>query len=361
MRFRERPNSYHTRSCRDHLLRFEFPLRPSICLAVTGSLLLLILCGEVHAESRESLDLEAVVRGLPPSGTAESVALCPDISERPDVFVARDGSGLAGTLARAGYRVYLVDPWDSVEARSDGFDAVVRDVYPKLLRRLAELGGGERVTWIGHGLCGMLPMAAAARPAGKLPNVRSVALGTRFSWTLPSPLLLRWLHSWQDEEAALPELVTRLFFTGLRPRSGPRASSAPPPLDAAAHPAAVLEAYHRDAVSRPPPRALIKDLLRWFEVGEARDREGWVTYSAGLGLTPGPILLVAGATDPVAPPEDVLAGFRQLPEASAPQWLLLSRANGDVEEYGHLGMLLSRHSARDVDSSILRWLRKGKL
>jgi len=307
------------------------------------------------------LDLEAVVRGFPPSASAEAVALCPDISERPNVFMGRGGNGLAGTLAKAGYRVYLVDPWDSVEARSDGFDGVVRDVYPELLRQLASLGGGERVTWIGHGLCGMLPVAAAARPAGKLPSVRWVALGTRFSWSLPSPLLLRWLRSWQDEEAALPELVTRLLFTGLRPRSGPRPSSAPPPLDPAPHPAGVLESYHRDALHRPPPRALIEDVLRWFETGQARDREGWVDYSVGLDRTSGPALLVAGATDPVAPPEDVLVGFRRLPETASPQWLLLSRANGDLEEYGHLGMLLSRHSARDVDLSILRWLRKGKL
>ena len=345
----------------DRLLRFEFPGNLSVWFAVTGSLLFVFLATEVRAENRSGLDLEAVVRGLPPPGSAEAVALCPDVGERTNVFVARDGDGLAGTLARAGYRVYLVDPWDSIEARSDGFDAVVRDVYPRLLRRLAELGGGERVTWIGHGLCGMLPVAAAARPAGKLPSVRWVALGTRFSWGLPSPLLLRWLRSWRDEEAALPELVTRLFFTGLRPRSGPRPSSAPPPLDPAAHPAEVLEAYHRDEVHRPPPRALVEDLLRWFEAGEARDREGWVTYSSGLEQTTGPALLVAGATDPIAPPEDVLVGFRRLTEAASPQWLLLSRANGDLEEYGHLGMLLSRHSARDVDASILRWLRKGKL
>lgn len=361
MRLRERSNSYHRPGSRDRLLRFEFPRKASSWLAASGLAIFLFLPFVAQAQNIGGSELEAVVRGLPPSGTAESIALCPDISESPSVFVARDGNGLAGALARAGYRVYLVDPWNSAEARAEGFDAVVRDIYPQLLRKLADSGGGDRVTWIGHGLCGMLPVAAAARPAGKLPEVRWIALGTRFSWALPSPLLLRWLKTWQQLEPALPDLVRRLLFTGLRGRSGPRASSAPAPLDASADPAEVLEAYHRESVSRPPPRALVEDLLRWFEAGAARDREGWVDYSTGLAKSDSEALLVAGATDPVAPPEDVLAGFRLLPDTGRAQWLLLSRANGDLEEYGHLGMLLSRHSVRDVDSSLLRWLRKGKL
>jgi len=288
------------------------------------------------------------------------VALCPDIGERPAVFTARDGNGLAGTLAKVGYRVYVVDPWDSVEARSSGFDAVVRDVYPDLLRRLAALSGSERVTWIGHGLCGMLPVAAAARPAESLPPVRWVALATRFDYSFASPLVVRWLRAWQAAEPALPQLVSDVFFTGLRARMGPRSSSAPARLDQSRAPEEVLESFHRNNIARPPPRALVEDLLRWFELGTPRDREGWVEYGHGLSRVAGPALLVAGATDPVAPPEDVLAGLRQMP-AGTTQYRLLSRSNGNREEYGHLGVLLSRYSERDVDRMLVRWLRTGKL
>jgi hypothetical protein len=289
------------------------------------------------------------------------VALCPDIGERPEVFTARDGDGLAGSLARAGYRVYLVDPWDSVEARTEGFDSVVRKVYPDLLRRLEKLGGTERVTWIGHGLCGMLPVAVAARPAAKLPPVRWVALGTRFDWSLPSPLVIRWLQNWKSDAAVLPRLVANVLFTGLRRRSGPRLSSVPAGLAQDGAPELVLEAFHRSSVARRPPTELVDDLLRWFETGAARDREGWLDYRRGLDVVAGPALLVSGATDPMAPPEDVLAGLRQLSQESSPGYWSLSRANGNREDYGHLGMLLSRHSAHDVDRLLLRWLRSGKL
>jgi pimeloyl-ACP methyl ester carboxylesterase len=341
-------------------LRAEFAGYRAVSAAVCGLLWLGPAPAGALAQTSSVAEPEAVVRGLPPAGHAEAVALCPDISERPEVFTVRDGDGLAGTLARAGYRVYLVDPWDSPEARAEGFDGVVRKVYPDLLRRLAALSGSDRVTWIGHGLCGMLPMAAAARPAEKLPEVRWVALGTRFRWSLPSPLLIRWLRSWRAGEAALPQLVQSVFLTGLRSRSGPRLSSAPSSLDQHGDPAAVLESLRRNSVARPPPMALVKDLLRWFEAGVAADREGWVDYSRGLARVGGPALLVAGATDPVAPPEDVLSGLDAIPDAARVHYRLLSRASGDREEYGHLGMLLSRHSEHDVDVMLRRWLATGK-
>ncbi|MBJ94144.1 MAG: hypothetical protein CMP23_06650 [Rickettsiales bacterium] len=341
----------------------EPALLGSLCnTALVKALLavLLIVAADPVMATELGQEPHAVVRGHPPGGDAEVVALCPDITERSEVFTARDGDGLAGSLARAGYRVYLVDPWSSSQAQVRGFDAVVREVYPALLADLARRGGGGQVTWIGHGLCGFLPVAAAARPDQKLPQQRWVALGTRFSWTLPSPLLLRWLRSWQANEVPLPELVARLLFTGLRPRSGPRPSSAPAQLDQARHPAEVLQAVHSAKVARPPPRALVEDLLRWFEQGAARDREGWVDYSTGLASIAAAGLLVAGASDPLAPPEDVLPALRSLAADSVTQLLVLSRGNGDLEEYGHLGMLLSRHSARDVDGSVVQWLRRGR-
>ena len=360
MGFRERLISYHRRGDRGRLLRSEFAGYCALSVTVCGLLSITPALAGGPDQLSSVAEPEAVVRGLPPAGHAEAVALCPDISERPLVFTARDGNGLAGSLARAGYRVYLVDPWDSPEARSEGFDGVVRTVFPDLLRRLAAMSGSDRVTWIGHGLCGMLPVAAAARPAEKLPKLRWIALGTRFRWTLPSPLLVRWLRSWQAGEAALPQLVQSVLLTGLRSRSGPRPSSVPAALDQSGAPEEVLESFHRNAVSRPPPRALVEDLLRWFEAGIAADREGWVDYSRGLAQVAGPALLVAGATDPVAPPEDVLAGLDAMPQAASVHYRLLSRASGDREEYGHLGMLLSRHSEKDVDVMLRRWLTTGK-
>ncbi len=299
---------------------------------------------------------EPVVRGFPPPPNADVVALCPDMSEWPSVFVARDGSGLAGKLARTRRKVFLVDPWKTVAARVDGFDGVVREVYPWMLERLRQLAGGGEVTWIGHGLCGLLPVAATARGSAVTP--RWVALGTRFDYRLPSPLLDEWLRAWHEDERPLPLLLQALLFTGLRPALGSRRTSVPPALgtDPDDEPWAVLEAYHRDHLARPPPAAVLEDVRRWYATGDLTDSEGWIDYRRGFATVPGPALIVAGASDAVAPPESVLPALDALPDDFDVTWHLLSRLDGDREEYGHLGMLLSRHSARDVDPMIAAWL-----
>lgn len=317
----------------------------------------LVLCASLagSAAAADPLEPVPVVRGQPSAFDTEVVALCPDISDRPDVFLARDGDGLAGHLALGHQKVYLVDPWASPTAHAEGFDGVVREVYPQLLARLAQLSGHDRITWIGHGLCGLLPLAAAARPSGNPPPTRWIALGTRFDWRLPSPALVDWIAA-SVVARALPDAVQRLFFTGLREALGARRSSLPPAIEARESLPVSFEVFHRQTLARPPPVAVLEDMQRWFAAGRMTDRAGWIDYSIGYENVRGPALLVAGASDPVAPPEDVLHGLdRMAPEVGA-GYRLLSRVEGAREEYGHLGMLLSRHASRDVDGMISAWL-----
>ena len=328
--------------------------------STTLILLFLVIVGLVAVPGRIEAEIypepESIVRGFPPPPNADVVALCPDFSEWPSVFTARDGSGLAGRLARTRRKVFLVDPWKTVAARVDGFDGVVREVYPWILERLRQLAGSGEVTWVGHGLCGLLPVAATARGSALAP--RWVALGTRFDYRFPSPLLEEWLGAWHGSGRPLPELLRSLLFTGLRSALGSRRSSVPTALgpDPDDDPAAVLEAYHRDHLARPPPEAVLEDVRRWFATGEMTDSEGWIDYRRGFAEVGGPALIVAGASDAVSPPESVLPALEQLPDSVDASWHLLSRIDGDREEYGHLGMLLSRHSARDVDPLISAWL-----
>ena len=312
-----------------------------------------LFCGSAWAG--DPLEPVPVVRGQPSAFDSEVVALCPDISERPDVFLARDGDGLAGHLARGHQKVYLVDPWASPTAHAEGFDGVVREVYPQILARLAQQSGHDRITWIGHGLCGLLPLAAAARPSGNPPPTRWVALGTRFDWRLPSPALVDWIAA-SLAARALPDAVQRLLFTGLREALGARQSSLPAAIERRGSLPESFEIFHRAQIGRPPARALLEDMQRWINAGRITDRAGWIDYSIGYDNVRGPALIVAGASDPVAPPEDVLPGVDRLGREAGARYHLLSRVEGDREEYGHLGMLLSRHSARDVDSLISAWL-----
>jgi len=285
------------------------------------------------------------------------VALCPDIGESARVFTARSDGGLANTLERAGYRVYLVDPWQNAEADTGGFDAVVEDIYPALLGQLAEIAGEAPVTWVGHGLCGMLPVAAASADVPAAPAApRWVALGTRLDYRFGAPAVRSWLASHARGEPPPYPVLRATLLTGLRDAPGFR-SSTDPGFPQGVGAANAVRIVFEDQLMEDPPVAVVEDLIRWYEVGAPLARDGRTHYLDGLTACPGPVLLVAGCTDPIAPPEDVLAGLEPLANGNDVSYRLLSRVNRHREEYGHLGMLLSRHARRDVDRLVLRWLR----
>ena len=313
------------------------------------------------AGAQQEVPLTPVVRGAPAGAGAEVVVLCPDIGVRPEVFISRGRGGLGLKLAQSGYRVYLVDPWNSSAASDDGFDGVVSVVWPTIMEKVKQIAGGAPVTFVGHGLCGLLPTAAAVAPRGtEIPGMRWVAMGSRFDWRIASPAWLEWLQAWDREERPLPRLTSRTFMTGFRPALGGRASSAPPTLSQEGDVVEVMYRFYEKGLHREPPRAVVADVLRWFATGAMTSRQGWVDYGDGLALVKGSALVVAGMADPVAPPEDVLYVLDRLPASANARYRLLSRASGHNEEYGHLGMLLSRHAAWDVDRVLLAWLRGWK-
>jgi poly(3-hydroxyalkanoate) synthetase len=324
---------------------------PILCAVVALFLPATALSGDVP-------DPVPFVLGSSPPADAEVVALCPHIGERPEVFISGKGSGLAGSLARRGYRVYLVNPWITEAARTHGIDGVARAVYPELLRKLATMSGRSDVTWIGHGICGVLPVTSAATPAGgaAVPDVRWVALGTRFDYRFPSDAEMAWLTTWSEGEAPLPLVVKRMYMTGLREAAPPRNASTPDHLDQETAPHVALAQLFNKSYSVPPPKAVVDDLLRWYRDGRMTSKEGWVDYGRGFDLVAGPVLFIAGSTDTVAPPEDVLTAVDRLEERIETTFRLMSRINGHREEFGHLGLVLSRFARRDVDRVIGAWL-----
>jgi len=332
---------------------------PSRCHVLCRALLLvlpLLLCGAPAALAQDTVQLVPVVSGMPAGPDADVVVLCPDLGLRPDVFLSRGGGGLAPRLAQAGYRVFLVDPWNTSMASDDGFDGVVSEAFPQIMGKVKAVSEGARVTFVGHGLCGLLPVAAAADPRGTALQYQWVALGTRFDWRVAAPRWRQWLTAFIDGERPLPPVEKNTLLTGLRPGVGTRASSVPADLDQDGDLQETLYRFYDRSLYREPPVEVLRDVLRWLDTGTMTSRKGWVDYSRGLDAVQGPVLLVAGMSDPVAPPEDVLPGLDRMSARIGVDYRLLSRANGHREEYGHLGMLISRHSARDLDRLVLAWL-----
>lgn len=318
-----------------------------------------VLLAPPPAHAEEGSLLVAVVRGAPPRADAKVVALCPDLTDQPEVFLARGEQSLADRLARAGYRVYLVDPWASKIAASGGFDAVIDTVYPSLVNDLKKAAGGGRVTWIGHGLCGFLPIAAAAVGGQEgHTGVDWVGLGSRLDWTHVSPLFRDWLTAWATGETPVPLHSQQILFSGLRGALGPRPSSVPTALQSrkGGSAGAQLESYHRTNLARPPALAVLADLIRWFDRGRPIASKGWLDYTLGLERVTGRGLLLLPASSPVGPPESVLEATSSFSASVDVATVLLSREQGMSEDYGHLGMILSTNASADVDRLLLRWL-----
>jgi len=326
------------------------------------ALVALVLLVPTTGLSSGDVELVPVVRGAPPLANADVVALCPDLTERAEVFLARGEDSLASRLAKAGYRVYLVDPWAATLAASGGFDAVVSEIYPRIIDELKSRTGGGRVTWLGHGLCGFLPVAASAGGHAQVSVVDWISLATRLDWSAPSPLLLKWLRSWERGEAPVPEDNQRMLFTGLREAVGPRGSSVPASFNPdRALPAKVqLESFHRSEVARAPVLAVLRDTLRWFERGRADSATGWLDYGVGIELVGGRGLILMPSSDPLAPPESTLVARSRLSSTSEVEFRLLARSEGMAEDYGHLGLLLSRNAVADGDGIVLRWLARKR-
>jgi hypothetical protein len=317
----------------------------------------LFFCGPIaHAE----LPIEAVIRGAQPAPGADVVALCPDLTERPQVYTVRGEESLATRLARAGKRVFLVDPWSASATASAGFDGAVVDVFPALLKELQLRAEGGAVHWVGHGLCGLLPMAAAARGEEGAASVHWIALGSRLDWSRPSGPLRSWLRAWAEDEEPVPSATQRVLFTGLREAVGPRGSSVPTALKGSTEFPAKnsLELFHRNKLLRPPPQLVLQDVMRWFSEGRMAASTGWLDYTVGLEKMVGNGLVIVGSTDPWAPPESVLPVLHRAGEGFRVETVLVSRSEGAKENYGHLGMLLSQNASADVDRPILHWLNR---
>ena len=331
-----------------------------VCRIAAASATLLVASAAIPVAAQQHVPLTPVVRGTPAGDDAEVVVLCPDVAVRPEVYISRGRGGLGLKLAQSGYRVYLVDPWNTSAASDDGFDGVVAEVWPIITEKIKQIAGGAQVTFVGHGLCGLLPMAAAAAPRGTSIPLRWIALGSRFDWRIASPAWTDWLAAWARDERPLPNVTKRALLTGLRAPLGGRASSVPPTLSQDEDLGEVMFRFYEKSIYREPPKAVIADVQRWLAGGAMTSRQGWVDYAKGLQTVSGPALLLAGMSDPIAPPEDALYALEMIGDRVDGQCRVLSRANGHNEEYGHLGMLLSRHAAWDVDRVVLAWLRGWK-
>ncbi len=261
----------------------------------------------------------------------------------PDAF--RYGAdSLAGALRQAGYTVYLLchraDP-ESVppEGPRRGFvsieDIIERDV-PAALAQAAADSGFSRVHAIGHGLGGLLLLAAAARRDDRLASVCAVG----------APLRLPEVRS----EARIATLALALAPARWRLPLAAAARLGLPLVGeelAGATPAPRARGAMAYAVS-DPPLALLRSLSTWIRAGSPSLYGGVVSLEGHLADARVPLLVVTGTEDALCSCE---AGERAL---SA--WGHEDKQAVRAEALGHLDLLLGGNAPDRVFTPILEWL-----
>ncbi|MBV9949775.1 MAG: alpha/beta fold hydrolase [Myxococcales bacterium] len=261
----------------------------------------------------------------------------------------------ANHLARAGFDVYNLDLRGHGRSRQfgaghcRGVEDYVREDLPAAVEEVQSHSGGARVWLVGHSLGGLVAYASAPSLLGAVAGIASIGSPyhfTRGSLTLGAlSFLFRAISLAPLPNAPLPlaPVGTTMRFL----RSFAESPLYPLPLrgwSAGSCEPHVLEQHLRLAFDR----AAVAEMLNLFEWAVDRRFGGresdYVERFERMDL---PLLVIAGASDDLAPPASVRPGFA------------LSHARDKtyrVLPLGHIDLLVGREAPRTTWSLATSWL-----
>jgi polyhydroxyalkanoate synthase len=266
---------------------------------------------------------------------------------------------LSAYLARAGYDVYNLDLRGHGRSRHLGarrcrsIDDYVREDLPIAIQEIQALSGGRPVYVVGHSLGGLVSYAAAPLLQGAVAGVASIGSPyhfTRGSLSLSAiAVFFRALmlvnHPFKNAPLPLyPIGLTMRLFRGVAespfypiPLRGWHAGSCEP------H---VLDQHLRLAFDR----ACMPEMMNLFEWAAHKRFGGPKTdYAERFETLDLPLLVVAGASDDLAPPPGVRAAYER------------SRSRDKAYEVlplGHIDLLVGRDAPLMTWPLVRRWIDK---
>jgi len=287
---------------------------------------------------------QAPVFYLPPApgGAGEPVILAHTLGVGCDGFRYGAGATLAGVLARQGFAVYLfshrgdrcaIAPTAHAH-REVSFDEILSRDLPAAASLICAHAGYPRAQVVGHGLGGVLAMAWAARQPAELASV--VALGAPLRFERVRTELRRTARAltllpshWELPARTLAKLAAPLLDD--QGQGGPRTRG-------------VMEYAMEDV-----PIGLVRQLMSWQDHGRPVDRSGTFDYTDALVEAQVPLLVMVGADDTVARPED-----------AQPSWGHEDHRLEVVAGMGHLDLLLDAGARQRVFEPVGAWLHQRR-
>lgn len=279
------------------------------------------------------------LRRFTPQGVSDppSVFMLHGAIENGRVFYSHSGKGLAPFLAAAGFEVFVVDLRGRGKSRPPigpgdrhGQTLHITEDIPACLDFIEAERGRPASFWVAHSWGGVLLNAVLARyPRHGAGLLGQVFFGSKRcvrvrNWTRFVYIDLVWMR--------LCPLLGRIY--GYVPARRWRFGSDNETVQS-----------HRDSVAWVKPSPW-RDTMDGFDYGQA-------IRQCALP----PTLYIAGANDKALGHADDVRDFMRESGQDNASFVLLSRANGNRRDYGHLDMLTAPEAATDHFPLVRDWMR----
>ncbi len=259
--------------------------------------------------------------------------------EDSHIFYSESGRGLAPFLAKQGFDVYVADfrghgssaPAISKESRYGQYEMICED-FPAMMQAVHHERGNIPVSVVAHSWGGVIVSSALAR----FPDIRDSVSSLVYFGSK------RVVRARNIQKFLKIDLMWKLFGSILSYLYG------------------YLPARRFSMGADNETLGYFREGRQWIRPGRWTDPRDGFDYEAAAGgaLFP-PALFIAGAGDKcLGFPGDVKAFMAEHGKEQPFQYLLLSKENENLLDYGHIDMLVGESAARDHFPQIAHWLQK---
>ena len=292
--------------------------------------------------------------------TGRPVLLCHGISANERNMDLDEGHSMARWLASQGREAWTM----SVRATGDSdrpdpskgrtlpirFDHYWQHDLPTAIEHVRKVSGADAIDYAGHSMGGMIAYAFLSQGGQGLHAVATMGSPTRLDWGTGLEQLIRTIGPLVVSDdvifpsqfgAQVSAPLQTLFDDGPFQRFFYNPESTKP------------ETWQRLVLYGTADTAggAAKQLLSLVETSRFTSADGKLDFRADMARIRTPVIVVAGKLDRVAPTAAVKDGYRAL--GGPKRWLLITRANGALGEYGHMDLVIGERAPDEVFRPVL--------
>lgn len=296
-------------------------------------------------------------RGLP-------IVLCHGLSSNRHIFDLPGVVSLAAWLADRGRDVWVPELRGSGASDSPGiarsdvpysweFDDHLEKDVPTVIQGVLEQTGAPSLHWVGHSMGGMLVLAHLATSDSNA-IASALALGSPTDFSKMKTRAVGTLMAAKPLLKLTPFMPLPLLGRLFLPLFNGRAMG-------------FFNADNTDPETSRKTVALASEAVTsstlWLNFGRFVETkrfapEKGALYMENLPASRIPVMAIAGAKDAIAPPKSV-TWLSEVPgHAGERKGLVLGKASGCAQDYGHVDLLIGRRVTEEVYPIVLQWIEE---